>query len=126
MASTIKFRINAVGLGSVEIDGVDLSHAVRGFGVVSDAGSIPKITLDLSVSEVEITSLGEPHGTILVNLSDAVVNMLLAFGWQPPADDNRTYRVEFAEFEATDLNTRPCAEDDPLFEIDHASPDAND
>lgn len=53
----IKVRINAVGLGSVEIDGVDISKNVTGITVVAQPGKTNKITIDL-LGDVDLVAEG--------------------------------------------------------------------
>ena len=126
MSSKVRITVDSLGYGHIAIDDHNMSGAVRGFRVRSEVEERLTIELDLSVSQVEITSLGDRETVFLVNLSDDVISALLAIGWTPPADDNRIYRVArplWTPDMSVDCNTRPPGEVD---DIDNASPDAND
>jgi hypothetical protein len=109
MASSIKITINATGRGSAQLDGTDLSEALRGFTLRCTAGEMPELDLDFSITEIDITSMGEGERTILVNIPEDVIRTLMMIGWTPPADDPRTYRMPAPAWEAIDapaLNER--------------------
>lgn len=150
MAGNVKVTVNAAGMGEIKIDDFDLSQALRGFTLSVESGERPRLDLDFSISEVEVTAMGESDRTVLVIIPDAVVHTLLMLGWTPPENDTRTYRLPHASWEAIDapaLNERPteytptrdeyctCPEHHDPFQMDghHStcyyeqnSPDAND
>ena len=53
----IKIRINATGLGSVEVDGVDISKHVTRITVDARPGQTNKITIDL-LADVDLVAEG--------------------------------------------------------------------
>lgn len=148
MSGKVKIRLAGAGNDYVEIDGFDLTRALRGFTLNVSSDERPTLELDFCLSEIEVTSIGEGERSVLVNIPDAVVHTLMAIGWQPPENDARTYRMPHAEWEAVDLNRPPagyrpeyrdslctCPENHDPFLMDghHAtcyyethSPDAND
>jgi hypothetical protein len=138
MAGNVKVTLDGAGNGAVEIDGHDLSRALRGFTLNVSADERPTIELDFCLSEVEITSMGDGERTVLVNIPDAVVHTLLMIGWTPPENDARTYRLPHAQWvEYTPTRDEYCTcpeQHDPFLMLAHHStcyyeqnsPDAND
>ena len=53
----IKVRINAMGVGAVEVDGVDISKNVTGITIVARPGETNKITIDL-LGDVDLVAEG--------------------------------------------------------------------
>ena len=49
----VQLRIDALGIGSVIVDGHDLSHCVRGVDVRAGAGSLMSIDLHLAGVELD-------------------------------------------------------------------------
>lgn len=124
-AASVKVTVDLDGYGKIEIDGRDISNAVEGFTVDASAGKGVTLLVQLSITEIDITSLGDGQRNILVNLSDEVISSLIMLGWQPPADGRRVYKVEHPKWEAQGITER-TAEGIDLASIDLASPDAND
>jgi len=113
MTGKVKITIDPAGLGTVLIDDRDLSRALRGFTIRCEAGERPTLDLDFCISEIEVSAMGEAENTVLVNIPDEVISVLLLIGWTPPENDPRTYRVARPEWEAIDtpaLNERPAVE----------------
>jgi hypothetical protein len=130
MPSKLVVKIDGVGRGSIELNGLDISSSVRGMQLSSCADIATKVTLELAVSEIEITALEDRDATILVNLTNDVISALLALGWTQPEDDPRTYRVErrWELIDSPSLSEPPHAEEDQrpslpagcwCFELDH-------
>lgn len=120
-------KINRSGQGTIELDGMDLSRAVRTVEFRADSRGDVETELGLTVDEVEITHLGSAEAEVLVNLPDDVINALVQLGWTPPENDRRTYKYRMAEWVSVDtpnVNERPSAEEMEI--IDRQSPDAND
>lgn len=156
MATKLVIKVNGFGQGTVELDGTDISTSVRAVEFRAEAGHETTVNLELSVTEIETSYLGSAEREILVNMPDEVVNTLLVLGWNPPQNDNRTYRLPVTEWVPADEFHTPSAEEwdirdlpegcrcfeldhhrqyftdgthheqCPLFIIDNASPDAND
>lgn len=116
-AASVKVTVDLNGYGQIEIDGRDISNAVQGFKVDATAGDGVTLTVQLNITEIDITSLGDGKRNILVNLSDEVISSLIMLGWKPPADDRRVYQMEHPKWELSERTAE---------EIDLASPDAND
>lgn len=115
--ASVKVTVDLNGYGLIEIDGHDISNAVHGFKVNAVAGEGVTLTVQLNITEIDITSLGDGQRNILVNLSDEVITSLIMLGWQPPEDDRRVYKVNHPKWELSERTAE---------EIDLASPDAND
>lgn len=116
-AANVKVSVDLSGYGKLEIDGHDISSAVARFDINGSPGDGVELIVQFNVTEIDITSLGDAQRHIFVNIPREVIAALLALGWKPPADDNRTYRVARPRW---DLSTKTAEE------IDLASPDAND
>jgi hypothetical protein len=79
-----KIKIWADGpRGGIELDGEDISKTVRGLDVSLRVGSIPEVSLDLLVFELEAEA-----GKTRVHIVPAVRDLLIAAGWQPPKGDD--------------------------------------
>lgn len=145
----ITIKVDAVGHGTFEVDGVDLSSAIRGFTVQVQPHHRPYVEIDLDAREIEITGLADPYRTFHVVLTEGAANVLTALGWMPPTEQRSTYTVpypgHFAAEEASQGRTGAwrsrcgCVQQGhdpflmlghlpecPLYELDNASPDAND
>lgn len=71
----------------IELDGVDLSYAVKGLSIDTDAMTRrAEVRLDLGVNEIEISCMGEPDETIMVDVSSAAADALQAIGWVKTGD----------------------------------------
>ncbi|MFE7099762.1 hypothetical protein [Streptomyces erythrochromogenes] len=77
MQHTARLALHPSG-GTVEIDGQDVSHAVRSIELTQTVGSPPQFTIDLNVHEVEM------HGVADIRLPHEVQDLLVALGWTPP------------------------------------------
>lgn len=119
-AASVKVTVDLEGYGRIEVDGHDISSAVHGFHVDATAGDGVTLTVQFHITEIDITSLGDVHRNIFVNLSDEVISSLIMLGWKPPTDDRRTYAIERPRWEVQNVSERSAEE------IDLASPDAND
>jgi hypothetical protein len=72
------------GTGSrVEIDGHDITNAVRGLTIHGEAGSLADITLDLLI--LDVTEMQDEHARIFI--PEETRAALLALGWTPPPDE---------------------------------------
>lgn len=128
MPSKLVIQLNGSGQGTVELDGTDIASAVYAVEFSAEAGHVTKVNLQLQVIEIELSYLGSPDQEILVNLTDDVINTLLVLGWNPPENDNRSYRVPATQWMSLEdfraVNERPSAEEMEI--VDRQSPDAND
>lgn len=68
------------GRATVEIDGQDVSDAVRGFTLDGKAGHRHQLVLDLLVD------VGEVSGKAHVHIPPATAALLVDLGWTPPDD----------------------------------------
>lgn len=68
--------------GSVKVGGHDISDSIHAFTVDATAGHRPRVTLELSVHNV--TRIESEHTEVV--MSSATRDLLIAAGWQPPAD----------------------------------------
>lgn len=67
----------------VEVDGNDISKALRGLTVRLGAGHLPEVELDLSV--IDVTDFGMPE--VMVHIPEAVHDALVKLGWTPPPEE---------------------------------------
>lgn len=79
--STISISNIRPSRAKIEIDGVDISNAVRSFTLTHGYGEHPRLELELAM--VDITSLDAPEAEYL--LTARTRDALLAMGWTPPA-----------------------------------------
>lgn len=77
---TARISLDAIGCGTVEIDGHDVSHTVRGLTLTSEVGCVPQLVLDLATHTSEID--GQAHVHIPADTAAALVDL----GWTPPDD----------------------------------------
>jgi hypothetical protein len=68
-------------LHHVVLDGVDLSAGLRSASLTLSAGDLPLLELDPIVVEIDATYAGEA----MVHVSDRAADLLISFGWTPPA-----------------------------------------
>lgn len=54
MPRLVKIKVDDSGMGSLCINGVDISHVVRGFSLAVQAGKAVNLTISLSPYELEI------------------------------------------------------------------------
>lgn len=73
----VKITADAIGQGSIEVDGQDLK-GVRGFTLSSEVGCVPQITLDLHVYDV--STFAEADILVPANVAATLVKL----GWTPP------------------------------------------
>ncbi|MEU6709989.1 hypothetical protein ABZ897_00805 [Nonomuraea sp. NPDC046802] len=71
----------------VELDGHDLSRALRGITIRCEAGHRPSVDLDLKVDAIEVTQLAVRDPQILLAMPDEAKAALIALGWTPPTGD---------------------------------------
>lgn len=72
-----------LGHAEVMVDGEDISNLVRGVSFDVHVGEIPKVELDLVVSESVIRS-----GYAQIFLKEGVRELLIKYGWTPPAEES--------------------------------------
>lgn len=71
----------------VEIDGVDISEAIRNLSLEMDGRTrSARVSLDLAIDTVEIESLAERDVTIMVNVPKKAEEALQALGWVKTSD----------------------------------------
>ena len=66
----------------VELDGEDISRAIRGINFSMEAGHLASVQLDLLVVEMDADS-ENAH----VWMPDETRDLLIWFGWRPPKGD---------------------------------------
>lgn len=100
------FRVVHEGMrgGRVELDGQDISNAVRGLYVDMRAGHVPQVTLDLVV--IDVTELGAERAQVLIDPSTR--ELLRAAGWMPPA---RGYVINGVVYAPEDVQVMTDAEE---------------
>ncbi|WP_030387060.1 hypothetical protein [Streptomyces sp. NRRL S-241] len=65
--------------GRAEINGHDVSRAVRGIELTQEVGSPPRLTLDLALDQVTV------EGVAVLVMAPRVEQLLEAFGWTRPS-----------------------------------------
>lgn len=111
--SKLHVSIGPGGVGTVVLDGRDISGAVQALRIEASAQyGETVVELTLCVSEVEITTIGQRDREMRVHISRDTRDTLISCGWTPPENETNRYTVPSTEWE--------------LFEVDNASPDAND
>lgn len=113
MATKLVIKVNGFGQGTVELDGTDLSSAVRAVEFRADAHARTVVNLELCVDEIETTMLGSSEAEILVNLPDDVITTLITLGWTPPEHDQRSYHMPVTEWIPVDRITIDDSEPSP-------------
>lgn len=73
-----KMTLRADGSGTINVDGVDITRAVRSITVESEPCRPPQLNLELTITEVEI------DGGFHVVIPDRLREALVALGWTPP------------------------------------------
>lgn len=73
-----RIRVDALGGGTVEVGGHDISDAVRGFTLTGEVGHLPRLDLDLRVFTIET------EGDAQVHIPDDTAAALATLGWTPP------------------------------------------
>ncbi len=79
----VQLIVDPHGLGSVVVDGVDLSLAVNGITFVSQVGDTTRMELALVAPRVEF------DGQATIEIRYATRAALIALGWTPPAGDGQ-------------------------------------
>lgn len=79
--STISISNMRPSIAKIEIDGVDISNAIRSFTLTHGYGQHPVLELELAL--IDVTTLDAPEAEYL--LTSATRDALLAMGWTPPA-----------------------------------------
>lgn len=67
---------------SIEVDGEDVSRAVRSATVYLDAGQPSEVTLDLALPVIEV--LGAEAA---IQVNDCARELLIKAGWTPPVEE---------------------------------------
>ncbi|MFJ3037721.1 hypothetical protein [Streptomyces tendae] len=65
----------------VELDGHDISNALRGLSLNLDSSPVAEARLDVIAEDVST------HAEVLVCLPDATKDLLVRLGWTPPAEE---------------------------------------
>jgi hypothetical protein len=76
-----RISLDALGRGTVEVDGHDISDAVRGFTLSGEVGHRPRLGLELCVYTSEADG-----DDVQVHIPDDTAAALVALGWTPPDD----------------------------------------
>lgn len=75
----VELNLKGDGRGSITIDGVDWSNAIRGIELSSEVGDTTTMTVHLTAPTVD----GEWDARL--RLPAAVQELLIKLGWTPPA-----------------------------------------
>lgn len=70
------------GAGHVELDGHDITDAIRGTAITMDAAGPPLVTLRLNVVELD----GIDSKDAQVFITDDTREALIKLGWTPPGE----------------------------------------
>jgi len=71
------------GQAHVEVNGHDISTALRGLSLELSVGNLPKVELDLCVVDVTDFAMTE----VQLHIPDDVRDALVKLGWTPPPED---------------------------------------
>lgn len=80
-----------LGGGLVKVDGVDISHSVRGLTLEASVNALPRVTLELSV--IDATTVG---GDCEILIASETRELLLRAGWTPPVSATQATEGETA------------------------------
>ena len=80
---TARIRLGDPGLAAIEIDGQDVSDAVRGFTLTGEVGHRHQLTLYLLIDTAVV------EGDVQAHIPAATAGLLVALGWTPPDDGQR-------------------------------------
>ncbi|WP_433520124.1 hypothetical protein ACQP2T_63330 (plasmid) [Nonomuraea sp. CA-143628] len=69
---------------NVDLDGHNLSPALRALTIHLEAGSLPKVEAELAIHEIDVTHLDVKDSGVVIFMSDAVQQALIDLGWTPP------------------------------------------
>lgn len=78
---TVKLSSNGM-VHTLLVDGVDLSHGLRGAQLTLAAGELPTLTVDPLIADLDGADLGQAH----VVVTEHAVEALVALGWTPPKE----------------------------------------
>jgi hypothetical protein len=80
MIARLKIDSTGAGTSRVEVNGVNLAHALVGYDIRDRVGGVPNVTLHLlGTGSVELAQVD-------VQLRPEVAEALIALGWTPPAE----------------------------------------
>lgn len=77
---TARIRLGDPGLATIEIDGQDVSDAIRGFTLTGAVDERHQLTLDLLLDTAGV------EGEVQARIPAATAGLLVALGWTPPDD----------------------------------------
>ncbi|MFJ3097361.1 hypothetical protein [Streptomyces hydrogenans] len=77
MIRNARIELNALGMGSIEVDGV-LLKGIRALSLDSAVGDRPVLRLELAVHDISTTA------ETLIHIPDDTAATLVALGWTPP------------------------------------------
>ncbi|MER6515083.1 hypothetical protein [Nonomuraea sp. NPDC001636] len=75
--SNARIELNAVGMGSITVDGVPL-RGVRSLSLDAEVGERPILRLELAVHELSTVA------ETVIHVPDDTAATLVALGWTPP------------------------------------------
>lgn len=81
----------------VELDGQDISRALRGITIRCEAAHRPSVDLDLKLDAIEVARLAVRDPDFIVSMSDDVRDALIALGWTPPGVVNKIRDLRAAQ-----------------------------
>ncbi|WP_027930711.1 hypothetical protein [Amycolatopsis thermoflava] len=73
-------QVDVEGRCKVQLDGHDITQGITGVTLEISQGLYPRLVLDLSALEVDVTT----DGQIGVVIPDATAEVLTRLGWAPP------------------------------------------
>lgn len=77
MIRNARIELNAIGDGSIEVDGVPL-HGVRALSLEAGLGERPELRLELVVHDISTVA------ETAIHIPDETAATLVALGWTPP------------------------------------------
>ena len=80
-----RLRLGGTGLPGgtqIELDGVDIAHAVTGLSLHIGVDNLPTAVFDVALRELD-TDLEQPRVTV----PDETRDLLVRLGWTPPAEE---------------------------------------
>lgn len=83
MRGVLEVQFNAKGVGSIQLDGRDISGAVQGVDIKTRAGKPTEVALHLLV--IELNS----EADVQLFLSDETRELLTRYGWTPPPETKK-------------------------------------
>jgi hypothetical protein len=79
--STLRITSEARTMAKIELDGTDVSNAVKGLTLTMKPGQLPTAVL-----EIPVVDLSSEPGEANVHISDATRDLLVQIGWTPPTE----------------------------------------